>query len=214
METKRSIVNHMLATVGERRVLTLETGHPSVFQAVQALDGYDLDFQLQGYWFNTNYNQTLVHDNRGEILLPNECLSFQITAEVLQQSKASAKMRYVRRSGKIYDAVLNTFNIGKPLVADIVVRLDIEDIPPVAQRYLKHYAAVQYYVDDDGDTSKASLLQYRVDEAKAALNAEIMRVMNTNSLQSPAAQNLLYRIQGNGAGSGYAGNPFIPGGGR
>ncbi len=213
METKLSIVNHLLATVGERRVLSLETGHPSVVQAVQALESYDLDFQGEGHWFNTNYGQRLVPDNWGEITLPKECLSFMITYPVLQQMRQEAKMQYVRRKGKVYDAWNNVYNIGKTLVADLVIRLDIEDLPPVAQRFLKHYAAIQYYIDDDGDTAKASLLKERIEFARAALLAERLKVVNVNAKQSPAAQNLLYRMQVNGAGSGYHGNPNIPGGG-
>ena len=212
METKLTIVNHLLSTVGERRVVTLETGHPSVIQAMQALEGYDLDFQLEGHWFNTNYEQRLVPDNRGEILLPSECLAFKITDKQQFQMTPDAKKRYVRRKKKLYDAIKNTYTIGQTIVADIVIRLDIEDLPPVAQRYLKHFAAIQYYIDDDGDTQKAQMLQERINYAKAAFVAEQLRVLNVNARQSPAAQNLLYRMQTNGAGSGYRGNPNFPGG--
>lgn len=208
MDNKLSIVNHLLQVVGERRVLTLETGHPSVIQASQAVDDYNLEFQGMGWWFNTNKQQDLVQDNRGEIILPKECLSFQITQYRLENLTGHEKTRYVRRGGRVYDSWKNTFNIGRPLIADLVVMIDIEDLPPIAASYLKHIAAERFYLDDDGDVQKTQMLQDRRQEAWFKLKAEQMRVQATNRLDSPAAQALTYRVHG----TTYATNPMLPGG--
>ena len=208
MESKLDLVNHLLQTVGERRVMSLETGHPSVVQAVQALDSYNKDFQGLGWWFNTNRNVTLVQNNRGEILVPQEALQFSIVQGQLQYEQSAEKVRYAKRGNRIYDTWKNTFKINKPLKADLLILLDIEDLPQVAASYLKHSAAQNYYVDDDGDNTKADRLAERTMLAWHALKAAQLKAEATNALDRPEAQKFRWRIGQMGAAS----NPMYPGG--
>lgn len=209
MANKLDLVNHLLQTVGERRVLSLETGHPSVVQAIQALDGYDLDFQGRGWWFNKNYGMVLVPNNLGEVLLPAEFLSVSVTQRQLQWLSADEKKRYTSRGGRIYDAYKNTHVIGQSITVDLTIMLPIEDLPPVAASYLKHWAAEQYYVDDDGDNQKADKLANRTGLAFHALKAEELKVTAANALDSPAARQLTYRIgQSNGQHPNYPGGRY------
>lgn len=198
MDVKLELVNHLLQVVGERRVVSLETGHPSVIQAIQALESWNKDFQGAGWWFNTNRNVRMVPNNLGEVLIPTEALSFSITQHQLDWMQPASKMQYVKRGKRLYDSWNNTYTFNKTLQADIVILLDYEDLPQVAASYLKHWAAEQYYVDDDGDIQKANKLQERTALAWHALKAEEMRVMSVNALDSPAAQNLRYRIGNTG----------------
>lgn len=207
MANKLELVNHLLQTVGEGRVLSLETGHPSVIQALQALEGYDQDFQGQGWWFNVNRMMTLVPNNVGEILLPSECMKFSITHRHLQWLPATEKMRYTMRGNRVYDSWINTFNIAQDLVADLTVRLEIEDLPPSAASYLKHMAAEAYYVDDDGDNQKADKLQQRTVRAFHILKSEEMEQQAVNAMDSPSARALTYRI-----GQYSGGYEAVPGG--
>lgn len=208
METKLTLVNHLLRTVGEAGALTLETGHPSVVQAINALDSYNKDFQSKGWWFNTNKNIALVPNNLGEILLPDECLEFTITATILGRLSPREKSRYVKRGKRLYDSWQNTFTISKQVVSDLVILLEIEDLPQVAATYLKHWTAQEYYVDDDGDLNKSSKLEERTMTAWHALKAAQLKAESTNALDSPAAQNLRYRIRQ----AGLQTNPMLPGG--
>ncbi len=198
MDVKLELVNHLLQVVGERRVVSLETGHPSVIQAIQALESWNKDFQGAGWWFNTNRNVRMVPNNLGEVLLPTEALSFSITQHQLDWMQPASKMQYVKRGKRLYDSWNNTYTFNKTLQADIVILLEYEDLPQVAASYLKHWAAEQYYVDDDGDIQKANKLQERTALAWHALKAEEMRVVSVNALDSPAAQNLRYRIGNTG----------------
>ena len=207
MATKLELVNHLLQVNGERGTPTLVSNHPSVKNAVQALDGYNSDFQGMGWWFNTNQQQKLTPDADGHILLPEECLSFRVTFYTAAYSGVISKSRYVTRGNKVYDSILNTNVFTGPITADIVLLLDIEDLPPTAAAYLKHKAAQEYYLDDDGDTAKVDRLGQRTTFAWHNLKAEQLKVENTNALDSPAAQALNYRI-----GSGYSRNPMWPGG--
>jgi len=208
METKLTIVNHLLKTVGERKTLTLETAHPSVVQAIDALESWDRDFQGKGWWFNKNKGMTLSPTNTGEVLVPAECLEFVITQGIGAWSPVRDKTRYVRRGNRLWDSWDNTWNIGGPVKADLVIQLAIEELPQAAASYLKHLTAENYYVDDDGDLSKAQLLKGRTQFAWNALKAAELKAENTNALDSPQAQYMRYRIQQSGSPS----NPTWPGG--
>lgn len=213
METQLSIVNHLLQTAGERRVITLETGNPSVLQAVQAVESASRDIQAHGWWFNTNRAFRLLPNNIGEIQLPNDCLSFTIARHVIQYQNVYNKTRFSRRGTRIYDSQNNTFNIGQyldHLYVDMVMELAIEDLPQIAASYIKHYAAEAYCVDDDGDKEKVAKLSERTMLAYHSLKAAQMRSEATNALDSPSAQQLRYRIRS----GGYNGNPYLPGGGN
>lgn len=207
MATKLELVNHLLQVTGERRAVSLDTGNPSVIQAEQALDSYNEEFQTKGWWFNTNRAQTLTHNNAGEILLPPSVLEFTVTAARLGWSQPQDKTRYARRGNRLYDSWRNTFEIGHPVVGDLVILLAIEDLPAVAQQYLKHLSAEQYCVDDDADNIKVDKLQQRTMLAFHNLKAAEMKAQATNALDSPAAQQLTYRM---GQHQGY--NPMLPGG--
>lgn len=207
METKLDLVNHLLQVVGERRVTSLETGHPSVVQAIQALDSWNKEFQGKGWWFNKNRDVKLLPTNTGEILVPSSALEIQVTKYVNDNLSPYNKVRYSRRGSRMYDTWLNTYTISQPIWVDIVILLDIEDLPQVAASYLKHLAAQNYYVDDDGDLNKASKLEERTMLAWHALKAAQLRIESTNALDSPTAQQLLYRI-----GQSTTHNPVFPGG--
>lgn len=210
MGTKLDIVNHLLQVTGERATSTINMSNPSVRQAVSAIDGYNVDFQNKGWWFNTNQQQKLLPTvPDGEVLLPEECVSFRVTFYQNAYNGVRAKSQFVRRGGRIYDNINNTYKLDTYIIADLVMQLDIEDLPPVAFTYLKHKAAQEYYLDDDGDVGKVDRLQQRTMEAFHSLKAEALKVENTNALDSPAAQQLLYRI-----GNGYSRNPVWPGGRR
>lgn len=208
METKLSLVNHLLQVVGERRVVSLTTGHPSVTQALNALEGYNRDFQTLGWWFNKNRDMRLLPTTDGEILIPDETLSITVTQYELQYLQSQEKIRFAQRGNRLYDSWRNTYAIDCPVNADIVVLLDIEDLPQVAASYLKHWSAENYCLDDDGDNQKVDRLKERTMLAWHALKAQQMKAEATNALDSPEAQKLRYRIGQMGSAS----NPTYPGG--
>lgn len=208
MDTKLDIVNHLLRVVGERKVNNLDSGHPSVMQAIDALDSANLDFQGRGWWFNTNRRMKFLPNNIGEIVIPSNCLSISIADDIRQWANPTDKVRYARRGNKLYDSWENTFAINTFLYVDLVLLLDIEDMPQVATSYLKHKAAEDYFVDDDGDLNKAAKLHDRTVLAWHALKAKELQIQSVNALDSPAARELNYRIRG----GGYSFNPTMPGG--
>jgi hypothetical protein len=189
------IVNQMLRVTGRRTTSTLVTQHPNVTQALDALHSTDTDFQSKGWWFNKEYNFKLLPDLTGEIILPDDALEIIITSDDLQIKTGIEKARYVKRGNRLYDSIQHTRMIGAPVYVDIITQIAIEDMPAVASTYLKHYAAHTYYLDDDGDKSKADELEKRTKMAWGFLQAAQLKAVASNALDSPSAQQLTYRIR-------------------
>jgi hypothetical protein len=208
MITKLDIVNHMLRTTGIQKVNTLETQDEDVVQTESALDSSNVDFQSKGWWFNKEYNLALVQNNSGEIILPQGYLEVIVSATSLQTMTPLNKSRYAPRGNKLYDSVAHSFNIGQTLYVDIVTQVAIEDMPAVASTYLKHLAAFDFFVDDEGDHIKAKELEKRMSKAWGFLQAAQLKAIATNALDSPFAAQLNHRIRQ----SGTATNPNWPGG--
>ena len=193
MVTRLEIINHMLFTIGEQVQNTLETMHPSVTQAQAILTSVDKDFQGRGWWFNKEYEITLALNELGQIIVPESAMSVEVVA--CSAAPLANRNQYAVRGNKIYDAVNHTFTIAGPLVCNIVIQLDIEDLPHSAGTYVKHMAAEAMHTDDDGDTKgKGEKLAERVMLAWHNLKAEELKVANINALNSPHAAQLRYRM--------------------
>lgn len=208
--TELDIVRRVLQVQGEATVNSLTNPNGTVQQILAAIESENLDFQVRGWWFNTEHSLPLVPDNLGEVVVPENTIKFQITDSQLQYASAGSKIKYVLRGTRVYDAEKHTYTVGKTIVADISVLLPVTELPASAGSYLKHLIASNFYVDDDGDLSKASRLEARVARAWAQLQADELRAVNPNALQSPAAQALTYRVGQAGSPS----NPMFPGGRR
>lgn len=208
MSTELELVNHMLRTVGNESTSTLETQHPDVTQARGALEGYNRDFQSAGWWFNKNYGVRWLPEVSGIIRVPDTVMDFTLAAPEVGYLTADQKHRYTKRNGRVFDNHRHTDNIGHALYVDLTVFLPVEDLPDVAAAYLKHYAAGEYYIDDDGDMAKADKLRERTEDSFAKLKNAVLRHVKPNALQAPFANELRYRIGQFGSPS----NPMLPGG--
>jgi hypothetical protein len=201
------IVNTMLALVGEGTQASLETTHPSVIQMRALLDNEDFELQSIGWWFNRESKVTLVKDVNGRVTVPSTALAFSIDATTLQYKTAAEKARYVRRGTKVYDTIEHTDIINVNIVCDLVYRLELDDLPPVAQTYLGCLAREKANMSDDGDMSKQKVLEDQTLLAWGRLYAKELSTLAANALDSPQAQQLQYR--GNG---GRGRNPNLIGG--
>jgi hypothetical protein len=202
--TKTMVIDHMLSCIGESGVGTEASLHPSVLSAKRILATVDLDFQTTGWWFNRERSLNLVPDEQGQVQVPDNTLSMNITDVATFVSPAD-KQRYTKRGNRIYDTFLHTFNIHTAITVDVVTQLTIEDMPAVAALYVMHAAGLAMYEDDDGDKFKTEQLERRVALAWQKLMAQAMKERATNALDTPFARTLL---SGNGAGR----NPNLIGG--
>lgn len=188
MPEKQDIIKHMLSTIGQSGVNTAHTMHPSVQNALAVLMGEDKEFQERGWWFNAERDITLVQNEDGEIVLPDETLKFYITNNSFYSP--SRKNIFSRRNNKLYDTYRHTFAINESVTLSLVMRYEIDDLPPVAQTYLKHKAAETFFLNEDGDQSKYQRLVSKTALAWHNVVSEQLQMAGTNALDTPMAMNL------------------------
>lgn len=195
----------MLSVVGESGVSSITSTHPSVQTAARILETVDVDFQQTGWWFNREYNLTLVSNSEGRVTVPASALDVRISDIMCKQP--NEKLRYTRRGNFLYDAIKHTDILSKSVQVDLVVRLPIESLPSVAASYVMHKARRDMYLDDDGDSFKTEKLENDLAIAFQKVKATELKMLAVNALDSPAARTLL-----SGIGSGSSRNPRLIGG--
>lgn len=200
MTTKLEVINHVLNTVGEDPVSSPTSNHPSAAAARVTIDRLSKELQIRGWWFNKEYALTLLPNGDGHIILPSNTLKAIIT---------DPQATFVWRGSKLYDPVNHTFNIGESVTIDIVVQLELEDMPESAATFLKHKAAYDFYVNDDGDREKSNELEKRVGDAWAVFHAEHLRMLKLGIGTNPSVSEMrIGTMQYGGSGR----NPTYPGG--
>lgn len=207
-DTELDIVNAVLRANGEEVTSTLSTQHPSVIQAKDLIASSNLDFQSRGWWFNRERNYKLLPDNENMIKLPDETLQFQQTQNQLNIRNGVHKERYVDRGRKVYDNLEHTYEIPEAIYADLILLRPINELPAIAASYLKHLCREQVVVDDDGDQQKVDRIKEAKAEAWHRLYSHELKTTAQNALDSPAAQQLRYRIGSVNTPS----NSYFPGG--
>lgn len=185
MPTRPQIINHMLRTLGEGGVSYDQSLHPTVQLCNTCLDVVSSEVQGRGWWFNKEYNLTLVPDNRGEVIVPPEALDMTISS--VSNMGPGEKRRLVRRDNRIYDAIKHTYEIGHNVVVDVTLLMEIDDIPSQAQSYIQHKAAETIFLDEDGDPQKLSKLEQRTMLAWQGLQAQQLKNISTNALDRQSA---------------------------
>lgn len=202
---RATIINQMLSVVGEGGVSSTTSTHPSVQAASRILDMIDVDFQQVGWWFNREYRLTLVPNIEGRVAVPASALDVSIAD--LEYQTPTEKMRYVRRGNYIYDTMKHTNVLNTSIDVDLVLHLDINDLPSVASSYIMHKAREAMYIDDDGDAFKSDKLAIATEMARQKFNAEVLKKSAANALDNSVARTLRA-----GIGQGYSRNPSLIGG--
>lgn len=209
MYTELELVNHVLQTLGEENTPTLDTTHPAVVQARNTLASYNKEFQQRGWWFNTEYGVKLLPNSEGKVRLPTDTLEFQVTQCILMARMPSQKVRFVKRGQFIYDAQEHTDILNCAVWADIVLLLDISDLPAAAGNYLKHFTAESAFLADDGDIQVHAKLQQKTLVAQAELKQSELTCTGANQFESPHM--LAFRQSALGSGANGRRGAFLGG---
>jgi hypothetical protein len=184
-------INSVLAALGQRPVTDPDSSHPSVIAARARIERVSKKLQSSGHWFNTNTNDTLAADVDGKVLLPENTLSAVPT---------DARLEYTQRGRYLYDNVNNTFVIGASVSCTLILLLDFSDLPEPAAWYITCTAIRDEQVDKVGDAQKDQKLAQDVFVARSDFQADNIKKMNLNAMNSPQAQRLLRGVRGSYAG--------------
>jgi len=138
MTTQLQAINQMLVGIGQAPVVSLDIANPEIATALSILDSVNREVQGEGWNFNTEINYPFTPDIDGTITVPNGILQ-------ISDNKNSNVQKYqtVLRNGKLYDKIAHsfTFPTANPLLCDIVILFDFEDLPQVFQDYIAQRAA-------------------------------------------------------------------------
>lgn len=199
MTTRLEILNHVLGVAGISPVTSDESQHPMALSAMVQINRVDKELQKRGWWFNTEFSLELNPNESGEIIVPSGTLFLW---------PIDRNRHLVRRGSRLYDPQNHTYTLNDPVSVDLILQLPIEDLPEAAAMYVQHQAALDFYVNEDGDEIKAKKLATDVATAWAELQRSQLKASNVNAMSRPITAVLRSRI----SRQGVTYSPLWPGG--
>lgn len=160
-------INHILPALGEHPVSSVDAKHPTVSVIYQNIQDQLSNLLLRGWWFNTVETE-LLPSPEGEVALPLDTLA------VLPKDP---RCPGVQRNGRLYN--LNDMSflwpVGQSIPVELYQRLEFEDVPESAARYILNSALVQTYLTDIGLEQVVQSWQQAAFQAMNTLESEHMR---------------------------------------
>ena len=130
MLTALEAVNLMLLAIGEQRVNSLDTqGIVEADIAKACLLEASRDVQAHGWHFNSDHALSLPPDEEGRINLPSNCMRVDTIGP-------DQRRDVVQRGLRLYDRRRRSFEFKAPVLVDMVVMLDFDELPEYARRYI------------------------------------------------------------------------------
>lgn len=180
-----TVVNRMLATLGEAPLNALTDPHTFRGSALAKIDGKDSTLQAKGWWFNRELLTLSPNIGDSKIYLPGDVTNVMIPN----------RLDVVQRGRVLYDTVNGTNLFTESLDAVIIRRIPFEELPELAAEYIAADAVLEFQSDFDGDSNKRQLLAATYKTAMLEFNAEATRQSRYNVLESNARlQRLKSRI--------------------
>lgn len=159
-------INTCLTAIGEARVTSVDSRHPSVDLIKQTLDTKQRLLLERGWWFNIEY----------EKMYPDTLKRVPYPADAIAIKSMDGYTIYSRRNGYLYDNSKNTTEFDGPVNIQVTVNLDFDDLPESAATVITYRAARAVYVGDFGNDSSVSDMTQN--EASAMLLLEEQHLRN------------------------------------
>ena len=123
-------VNTMLNTIGEAPVNTLvNMTSVDALAALSVLHSVNRGVQVEGWFFNTEYDYPLVPDLDNNLPLPTNLMS-------VDSSEVSNKHDLVQRGSRAYDRKNHTYTFTETVKCNLILLLAFEEIPEAARNYI------------------------------------------------------------------------------
>lgn len=176
--TKLSAVNSMLFTIGESPVNTLEGG--TVVDAVtaeQVLDDVSREVQSEGWVFNLEKEYPLTRQAFAPYV-------FYVPDTALMCDPSDKSSKVIVRGNRLYDLENHTFEFPSTTTidCDIIWRMDFEDLPETARRYITIRAARIFQAGAVGSETLYSFGERDEYQARARFRKANSRVRDKNLL--------------------------------
>lgn len=180
-----TVVNRMLATLGEAPLNALTDPHTFRGAALTKLDTRDATVQTKGWWFNRELLTISPNVGDSKLYLPGDVINIIVPG----------RLDIVQRGRVLYDTVNGTNLFTESVDAQIIRRIPFEDLSDLVAEYIAAAAVLEFQSDYDGDSNKMRVLQTIAADATREFHAEATRQTRYNMLDSNARlQRLKARI--------------------
>lgn len=168
------IVNYCLKYLGESRVSSVDSRHPTVNDVVLEVEDQIKALLSRGWWFNER-TQTYYPDNEGKIAAPVDALmlhSDDVDVDIVD--------------GFYWNLNDDTNAFAGPILVTVRHNLTLEQLPEVAALYIKTIVAITLYTQEYGLENVVQELYNQHNTAKLYLEREELRKRKYNSTHNPA----------------------------
>lgn len=183
------VVNEMLAALGESPVNSVDEDHPLIAAGLRMIRVANLREQAKSWWFNKEFVTLTPDIISGNIFTPEDAIRVDPT---------NASLNYVQRGRRLYQAYApsssDPYKFSDPVAVWLVRLLPFEDLPASAALLVSYAAQVDFSKAYDADTAKVQQIMLEYRSAYSILNAEHIRNVNANLLNSPGIAANLNRI--------------------
>jgi hypothetical protein len=189
--TELEAVNIMLGTIGQSPISVLPSASESnaLVDAVVAesvLREIARDVLQEGWHFNTNIDYAIAPDVSGYINVPTNTLSLELTKYFPTQD-------VTLRGVKMWDRENNTYVFTETLKFNIIMFLDLIDLPEPARRYITIRAARTFQDRQFGSDTIHVYTTGDEDRARANIEREEHRSAKHNILDDAATGEAIVR---------------------
>ena len=168
-----TVVNRMLATLGEAPLNALTDPHTFRGACIERLTNRSTVVQSKGWWFNRELLTIAPNIGDGKLYLPGDVTNVIVPG----------RLDIVQRGRVLYDTVNGTNVFTESVDAQITRELLFEDLPEIVAEYIAAYATLNFQTDFDGDSNKMQKLERIYQDATIAFNAEATRQIRYNVIE-------------------------------
>lgn len=185
--SRLTVVNDMLALLGELPLNDLDAFHPVVPRALATLDNVNETTQAGNWWFNTEYPKLVPQVGSGFIMLSDDLLSCDSIAQF---------PRVTQRGSRLYNLDDSTYVFTNDVQVRINRLIPFDDLSTMPRSFVRIAALVAFNSTIDGDADKGRQLAGEYERTYMAFNSEHIRHMKTNMFNRPGMQRTLNRMIG------------------
>jgi hypothetical protein len=161
-DTELSAVNSILGAIGQSPITTLNYENPEIAFIYNLLTEVNKDVQNEGWVFNKEYNVKISPDSNKHITIPANVLSYDLHYDDEKKDK-----NVVRRSGKLWDTIGQSYEFDDDAYLDITWLWTYEDLPMAFKRYIISRASVRAATQLVSNPQLVQMLQLQEAQTRA-----------------------------------------------
>lgn len=170
---KLTVINRMLATMGQAPLNSLTEAHAFRDAGVSVLDFKNQEIQAEGWWFNLEQLKLSPSPTDSNIYLPGDSLEVRTLSRTV-----------VERDGRLYNLDGDTYTFTEDQWVVLVREVPFEQLPHLAAAYIAAEAVLDFQKNYDGDGTRTQRLERDVAVARAKVNAAMTRNRRPNFINS------------------------------